>query len=365
MSSSLYVHIPYCKSICTYCDFCKMLYQESQVYAYLDALEKELKKVYRNEPLKTIYIGGGTPSCLSIDELTRLFEILETVQKKDNIEYTIECNFDTIDKDKLDLFKRVGINRISFGIETIHKKLELFLGRNNNKNHIKKMIQYAKSIGIVNINVDLMYALKDETLNDLETDIDFILSLDVPHISTYSLIIEKNTCLYIQKEIPIDSDMDALMYEKICKKLRKCGYLHYEISNFAKPGYESRHNINYWQNLSYYGIGLGAASYYDGKRMTNTRSITKYLKKNVILTCEHLSKMDTMIYEVILRLRLATGINLEEFYEKYNVSIDEVFCYQSLIEKNLLKLNGKYLIIPEEKFYISNYIIEEFIYGKK
>lgn len=342
-----------------------MLYNPKQIELYLDSLEKELKGVYQNEILKTIYIGGGTPSCLSIEELKKLFRILNTVQKSSDIEYTIECNFDTIDEGKLDLFQEVGINRLSFGIETIQKKQERYLGRNNDINHIKRMIKYAKKIGFININVDLIYALKDESLDDLVKDLEFVLSLDVAHISTYSLMIEKNTLLYLKGEKPIESDDDALMYEMICKRLREAGYEHYEISNFAKPTYQSRHNLNYWHNHPYYGIGLGASSYYNEKRITNTRSITKYLNGCYILEIESVSKQDAILYEALLQLRLANGILIEEFNNKYGQSIEKVFFYQPLVEMGLIKMDGKSLRIPEDKFYISNYIIEEFIYGKE
>ena len=252
MSTSLYVHIPYCKSICTYCDFCKMYYHHDQVEAYLLTLEKELKSVYKQEKLKTIYIGGGTPSCLSLEELQHLFRILDYVKKDTEYEYTIECNFDSISKEKLDLFLEVGINRLSFGIETIDPKQMTYLGRHNTKENIFFFISYAKELGFTNINVDLIYALPGETLAILERDLKFLLSLDVTHISTYSLMLEKNTLLSLKKEVVIDSELDASMYEYIVKTLKQHGYDHYEISNFSKPGFSSKHNLTYWHNQEYY-----------------------------------------------------------------------------------------------------------------
>ncbi len=365
MTTSLYIHIPYCNTICTYCDFCKMFYNETQTEKYLDSLKEELKEVYRQEKLKTIYIGGGTPSCLSINNLKKLLSMIETVKKEENVEYTIECNFSSTTKEKLDLLKSYGINRLSFGLETINKKGEEYLGRKNNLNHVRKIISYAKQIGLTNINIDLIYAYKNQTKKDLEQDIDFILSQDPSHISTYSLIIEKNTKLAIKKEKPIDSELDYEMYELICKKLKEAGYLHYEISNFAKPGYKSRHNLVYWHNENYYGIGLGAAFYHNNKRGKNTRSITKYLKGIYHLEYENIKKEDKMIYEVILNLRLTKGINKKDFFKKYNIKIEEVFSYHHLVDIKLLLEEGDYLKIPEDKIYISNYIIEEFIYGKE
>lgn len=365
MVTSLYVHIPYCKSICTYCDFCKMYYNSQQVGLYLDTMAQELHRLYQGEALKTIYIGGGTPSCLSLEELVKLFQILDRVEKDDDVEYTIECNFDSITKEKLDLFQNSGINRISFGLETINKKQEKYLGRKNELDHIREMIRYAKHIGITNINVDLIYALKNQTQKQLEEDIQFILALDVPHISTYSLMIEKNTILAINGEVSIDPEVDANMYQIICEQLKKAGYCHYEISNFAKKGYESKHNLVYWNNQYYYGIGLGASAYYPNKRITNTRSIQHYLQQEAIVEQESISKNEAMIYEVILGLRLIEGISKIDFYEKYEIDIENVFSYQHLIKNELLKEENGYLKIPEDRLYISNYIIEEFIYGKE
>lgn len=365
MTSSFYVHIPFCKTICTYCDFCKMYYDSKQVDAYFSSLEKELTTRYQGEVIHTLYIGGGTPSVLSTKELKRLFGILDRVQKSDDIEYTIECNFDSMSKEKLDLFASVGINRLSFGLETVQQPLEDFLGRRNDKEQIRSMISYAKSIGISNINLDLMYALKGETLDDLHQDLAFLVSLDVPHISTYSLMIEKNTILSIRGEKSIDSEMDAMMYEEICAFLKKRGYSHYEISNFAKRGYFSRHNLAYWQNECYYGIGLGASSYLGNLRTVNTRSIGRYLKGEFVLEQEELSKKDVMIYEVMLALRLTTGISLLRFQQKFGKSLEEVFPYQEFVKQGLFFLEDGCLKIPEERLYVSNYIIEEFIYGKE
>lgn len=365
MISSLYVHIPYCKSICTYCDFCKMFYQEEQANCYLEELNKELMTVYQGEELKTIYIGGGTPSCLNINQLKKLFKILDQTKKSKDLEFTIECNFDSIDSIKLDLLKEAGINRLSFGLETVQKRQEEYLGRDNNQDHIRSIIAYAKQVGLTNINIDLMYALKEETIEELEKDISFILSLDVPHISTYSLMIEEHTLLKLQGNEPIDSDLDAKMYEFICRKLQEYGYKHYEISNFAKDPFFSSHNLTYWKNMSYYGIGLGAASYYNNKRISNTRSITKYLQGDYVLEVENLTEKETMEYEIILRLRLKEGISKEQFFKKFHKKLEDVFCYQELLKNHLLQQEGDYVKIPEDKFYISNYIIEEFIYGKE
>ena len=201
MVKSCYIHIPFCKKICSYCDFCKIFYNEQLVDKYLISLEKEIDSLYQNEVLDTIYIGGGTPSSLNLNQLEKLFGIINKLNKSKTIEYTIECNFETMSNEKLELFKKYGINRLSFGIESINEDNQKLLERENKKEEIINIIKTAKSLGFNNINVDLMYALPNETLEVLNKDIDFTLSLDIEHISTYSLIIEEHTKLYINNYI--------------------------------------------------------------------------------------------------------------------------------------------------------------------
>ena len=254
MIKNCYIHIPFCEKICSYCDFCKIYYNEKVVDKYLDSLEKEIKSLYQNESLETIYIGGGTPSCLSLKQLKKLFEILTILKKDKNIEYTIEGNFESTTKEKLLLYKQYGINRLSFGIETTNKNNLKFLNRTLSKKQAKEIITYAKEIGLNNINVDLIYALPNETISDLKKDLDFILELDIPHLSTYSLIIEDNTILKLNNIKNINEDLDNEMYETICKYMKNNNYIHYEISNFSKENYESHHNLCYWNNKEYYFV---------------------------------------------------------------------------------------------------------------
>lgn len=357
MIKSCYIHIPFCKDICAYCDFCKLKYHKKFINKYLDALEKEIHSTYHNEELETIYIGGGTPSILSLDELKRLFNIISVLKKSDKVEYTIEGNFESTTKEKLELYKEVGINRLSFGIESMNPNNLLFLQREEEPNKIEEVLKYARLLGFNNINLDLMYALPTENLFILENDINYLLSLDVEHISTYSLIIEDHTILKINNVKNIEQEKDLEMYELICKKLKENGFLHYEISNFAKAGFESKHNKTYWQNNEYYGFGVGASSYINNERINNTRSITKYCQNEFIKEKEVLSEKDKIEYEVILNLRMNTGIDLDLFLKKYNKELKEYYDYEQLIEDKLLCLNKNHLFIPENKWYISNEII--------
>ena len=360
MINNSYIHIPFCKKICSYCDFCKVLYNKKYVNLYLDALEQEIKKIYKGDIQKTIYIGGGTPSSLDLDELERLFNILNILKKDSNVEYTIECNFSTITYEKLKLFKKYGINRLSFGIESISPRILKILERDEKKDIIKSVMNMARNLGFSNINLDLMYAIETETLEELDEDLDFILSLNPEHISTYSLIIEKNTTLYLRNTKEIDEDLDYTMYNRICSKLKK-RYNHYEISNFSKKGYQSKHNLCYWKNKQYYGFGVSSASYRDNVKYSNTKSITNYLKNQYSYYTEKLSIDDKMSYEMILGLRLLTGVSKKDFYKKYNVKIDEYFNIESLLRNNLLKESDTHYFINEEKLYISNEILLSFI----
>ena len=357
MIKSCYIHIPFCNSICSYCDFCKMYYQKEMVDKYLSALEKEILNNYKYEELDTIYIGGGTPSCLDEEELERLLSILDTFKRSKDCEYTIEGNFESTSLEKLKIYKRHGINRLSFGVESIDFNNLEILGRSVDINIIPSVIKNARELGFSNINVDLMYAIPGEDISVLEKDLDFVLSLDVEHVSTYSLMIEEHTVLGIRKTKNIIEDLDYQMYQVICRKMRDNGYIHYEISNFARDGYYSRHNTCYWNNDYYYGFGLGACSYVHDKRISNTKSFHRYLMGDFVKDIEYLSENDKIEYEIIVNLRKKEGINLIKFQEKYGSMLSYFYNYYELLSDKLLVEDDNYLFIPEDKWYISNEII--------
>ena len=356
---SIYIHIPFCSSICTYCDFAKLYYNSKWVNSYLDSLAKEIKSIYKNEVIKTIYIGGGTPSSLNIEELNRLFEIIKEFKLDNDYEFTIECNIENIDKEKALLFYKKGVNRISIGVQTFNPKYLKFLGRNHTKEEVIKKIDMLKDIGFNNINIDLMYAFPSETLEELEEDINEFLKLDINHISTYSLMIEPNTIIYNKRINSIEEEIDADMYKLINKKLNK--YHHYEISNYAIKGYESRHNLIYWNNMEYYGFGLGASGYIDNKRYTNTRNFNKYTNGNYIDEEHILDKNEKIENEFILGLRKIEGINKQGFKDKYNLDINKIDIIKRLINMNKLIDNGTNIYINYDMIYISNTILCEFI----
>ena len=275
MVKSVYIHIPFCKNICTYCDFCKMYYNENWIDKYLESLDNEIKENYKNEKISTLYLGGGTPSCLPVIYLKKLFKIIDKINLDNNYEFTIECNIEDITEEKLKLFTLNKVNRLSIGIQSFNNKILKYLGRNYNSDIIDKKIKLAKKY-FDNINIDLIYAVKNQTIKDLKDDIDRFLKLDISHISCYSLMIENNTILSNNNEKYIDEDLDRNMYDLICGKLKE-KYNHYEISNFAKKGYESKHNLSYWNNNEYYGFGLSASGYINNIRYTNTKNLSKYI----------------------------------------------------------------------------------------
>ena len=354
---SVYVHIPFCNSICSYCDFCKVLNYDNWNTPYLDALKREISEYYEDDVVKTIYIGGGTPSCLSEENINYLFKILSVIKRREDAEITFECNINDITKEKLNVLKNNGVNRISIGVESFNKYNLKLLNRKHDKKDIFDKVNLCKECGFDNINVDLIYALPTEDMMVLRKDISLLLKLDVDHISTYSLIIENNTALYNKKVKNINEELDAKMYKYICKKLNKKGYVHYEVSNFARNGKESRHNLTYWNNEEYYGFGVGAHGYINNMRYENTRSLSKYMNDNYRLEELLVSNQEEMENEVILGLRKLKGISVNEFERKYQRSIFEAFNLEKAILKSYLVQKGDYLYIPEDKIYIMNEII--------
>lgn len=359
MVKSAYIHIPFCNNICSYCDFCKLLYNKNFVKKYLDALEKEIINNYNNEILDTIYVGGGTPSSLSVSELNKLFSIIKIFKLSKEYEFTFEVNIEDITEEKLEILKGNKVNRLSIGIESFNDKYLKYLGRNYTSDIINEKVELAKKY-FDNINVDLMYALKNESLNDLEEDIDKILKLDIKHISCYSLIIEKNTKLYIDNTKYISDDLDSDMYDLIDKKLEN-KYHRYEVSNYSITSYESRHNLTYWKNNEYYGFGLGAAGYIDNIRYTNTRNLSKYISGSYERQEEVLTKEDKIKYEFILGLRLTSGINKYNFNKKYGININEIEIIKELINKGLLIDDKINIYVPKKYFYVLNYILVNFV----
>ena len=357
---NLYIHIPFCNRICSYCDFCKIIYSTDLVDKYLNELQNEISKRYKGELLETIYIGGGTPSSLTVLQLQKLFNIISNLKLSDLYEFTIEFNIEDITEEKLLLLKNNKVNRISIGIETINSKFYDLLGRYNEEKNTINKIELCKKY-FENINIDLMYGFNNQTIEDLDKDLDFFLKLNIPHISIYSLILEEHTKLFVKKYLPINEEVESNMYYHIINRLKENGFNHYEISNVSKEGFDSKHNLCYWNNDKYHGFGLGASGYIGNERYSNTRSINNYLKGNYVVESEFLTKKDEMQYEMICGLRKKEGISKEKFFKRFDIAIEEVFDIDKLLKDNFLEEEKGYFRIPEDKLYISNQILINFI----
>ena len=358
---AVYIHIPFCTTLCSYCDFCKMFYNGDWVDKYLEALANEIDTHYQGEIVKTLYIGGGTPSCLSCDQLNQLFLIIHKFKYVSDLEFTFECNINDIDSDLLRILINNGVNRLSLGIESFNLTSLKFLNRHHVYEDVYNKIELIKSMVINNINVDLMYAIPGEDIKDLKADLDKIISLAPTHISTYSLMIEDHTLLGIKRVKPIEEDLDYEMYKLINSILTKAGYRQYEISNYAKEGYESKHNLTYWDNEEYYGFGLGASGFINNIRYDNTKSLNNYLRGDYRLTEEFMTMPKNMENEMILGLRKIRGVSLEKFKHKYGLDLESVFEIEEMLKGGkLIKNNGR-ISIACEQIYISNDILINFI----
>ncbi len=362
MNKGAYIHIPFCKSICSYCDFCKMFYKKDWADKYLIALKDEIEDRYHNDPLRTIYIGGGTPSCLDSTQLEYLLKMVNHLNISSLEEFTIECNLNDITEEFLELITKYNVSRLSIGIESFNPYILKKLNRDHTFKDAEEKIKLCRKYNIKNINLDLIYAVSGTNLKDLKEDLKLFLKLKPNHISTYSLIIEDNTLLKINETESISDEEDYEMYEYICKTLKSKGFNHYEISNFALRGYESKHNLIYWHNEEYYGFGLGAASYIDKVRGQNHRNLTKYLNNDYGNDFTLIGKETQMDNEIMLGLRLIKGINIKKFQEKYNEDIYEVYpIIKDLIkEKDLIKKKDNIFINPE-RLYIMNEILIKII----
>lgn len=357
---SAYIHIPFCKNICSYCDFCKNFYDKKIVMKYLYKLEEEIKEKYNGCGLKTLYIGGGTPSCLDIEELNRLLKIIDIFNLEKDYEFTFECNYEDITKEKLELLKQMKVNRLSVGIQSFNDKFSKFLNRKINYIEMKKNILLCKKY-FDNISVDLMFGLENQSFEDIKIDIKKIASLDIKHVSVYSLIKEEHTKLYIDNYKEIDDDILNRMYYFIIDELKKYGFYQYEISNFSKKGYESKHNMTYWKNNRYYGFGAGASGFILNTRYNNTKSIYNYLNNNFIVQNEVIDNDQLIKDEVMLNLRMTCGINKEEFKDKYNCDIKDIFDLQYLLSSGFLKENKTSIYIPKKYLFVSSEIILKII----
>ena len=385
----LYIHIPFCKSKCRYCDFCSFRAEEETIHAYLGKLKEELifwgKKLAARDVV-TVFIGGGTPSYLRREDIQMICEtIFEHFHICEDAEITIEANPGTVDLKKLCTYRENGINRISFGLQsTVKEELE-YLGRIHTYEEFLQSFDWARQAGFLNINVDLMSAVPKQTLTSYEENLRKIAKLSPEHISAYSLIIEEGTPFYednkLEELLPSEED-EVLMYRMTEKILNEYGYDKYEISNYAKPGYECRHNLGYWERREYLGLGLGASSLIAEHRFCNTDKMDVYIRLNKTVDPDGkkeeskkavwekaeevsvLSVQEQMEEFMFLGLRKTDGVSEKSFFETFGVQIDTVYGETiGKLEKERLLIKEKGQIrLTERGVDISNYVMSEFLF---
>ncbi|CAM3432739.1 radical SAM family heme chaperone HemW [Nosocomiicoccus ampullae] len=368
---SLYIHIPFCNRICAYCDFNKFLIKNQPVDEYVDMLIKELSFL-EDKNLKTIYVGGGTPTALNMNQLEKL---LKYIKENFNVsdEYTFEANPDELTTEKISLLKDYGVNRVSLGVQTFNNKLLEVLGRTHNFDDIYTSINHMEKIGLDNYSIDLMYNLPGEEMSDIEDSLKNIQILKPKHISWYSLIIEKHTIFYNKiksGQLNIaSSEVEGERYHRVMQGLKDIGYHQYEISNFSsKPEFESSHNKTYWKNNEYYGAGAGSHGYVNGQRYFNVKPVPHYINRmkedtNAVKDIHTLSKKEMYEEEMFLNLRLNKGLRINQFKEKYGVSLFDI--YQNVIDKhvtsNNLEIRNGYLRLTEQGKVVGNDVFIDFL----
>lgn len=375
----IYVHIPFCKRKCSYCDFKSFSnIDEINQKKYVDALIKEIQNSQNTNKyiVTTIYIGGGTPSFINE---TYIKDILQAIYKKweikNDVEITIEVNPGTITKEKLEAYKNMGINRLSIGLQSTNNYLLNKIGRIHSYEEFIENYILARKIGFENINIDLMLALPEQNMEDLMQSVKKVINLNPEHISIYSLILEENTELWKKvknkEENLVEDDLEREMYWKSKKAFETAGYIHYEISNYAKPGFESKHNKNCWSQKQYLGFGIAAHSYFNGKRFYNVEDLNKYItnieknefKNNIIIEEENRTKEEIAKEYMMLGLRKIEGVSISEFQRKFELNPLFYFRFEisKLQEMDLIEVDLDNIRLTKKGLDLANIVFEEFI----
>ena len=383
----IYIHIPFCKKKCKYCDFVSFENMEDSIYEkYINKLLNEIDDIFNKDSKKykeinysfinsrsidTIYIGGGTPSY--IDEKF-IGKILKKIKEKfnvlENAEITIEINPGTVNKEKLEYYKCIGINRLSIGLQTTQNRLLNLIGRIHTYEEFLEVYKLARECGLKNINVDLMLALPTQTMDELVESLIKVINLKPEHISLYSLILEENTVL--EKEISsgnlklLSEEMERKMYWKTKRLLEKNKYIQYEISNFSREGYKSKHNENCWNQNEYLGFGIAAHSYINNTRYSNTNKLNEYLEKyidDVYSVQEKQTKEDKIKEYMILKLRTIEGIKISEFEQKFGINLFLAFRFEieKLVNQGLIEIDLDNIFLTQKGLDFANIVYEEFI----
>ena len=373
----IYIHIPFCKQKCFYCDFCSFANKNEMQEKYVETVINEIKNITHKEKytVTTIYLGGGTPSILNPDYIKSILqEIKSSFEILDDAEITIEINPGTVNEEKLKKYKEYGINRLSIGLQSANDKILKKIGRIHDYKQFEETFFYARKCGFKNINVDLMIGLPTQAVEDVKQTLEKIIQKNPEHISVYSLIIEEGTIiekLINENKLQLpDEETERIMYWTVVNELKENGYNQYEISNFSKKTYESKHNTNCWKQKQYIGLGTSAHSYLNKKRYSNTNNIEEYIKniqennisKNITIH-EEQTEESTMNEYMLLGLRMIQGININEFKQKFK--IDPTIKYKEILEKlqkeNLIQITKTSIKLTKQGINFGNIVWEEFI----
>ena len=369
--TSAYVHIPFCTQICYYCDFSKVFIKNQPVDSYLEHLLEEFQS-YDIQKLSTLYIGGGTPTALSAPQLEVLLDgLTKNLDLSVLEELTIEANPGDLDADKIAVLKNSAVNRVSLGVQTFDDKMLKKIGRSHLEKDIYENLDRLKLAGFDNISIDLIYALPGQTMEQVKENVAKAIGLDIPHMSLYSLILENHTVFMNRMrrgKLPLPKEeLEAEMFEYIIEELERAGFEHYEISNFSKPSFESRHNLMYWDNAEYYGIGAGASGYVNGIRYKNHGPIRHYLSAveegNARIIEEHLSQKEQMEEEMFLGLRKKSGVSMVRFEEKFGRSFDGLYgeIVKDLVQQGLMQIEGDRVRMTKRGLFLGDTVAERFI----
>lgn len=375
MVTSAYIHIPFCEKLCHYCDFTKFFYDEQMADEYLIALEKEISTAIQQpgKKMKTIFVGGGTPTALNNRQLLKLVKMIATYYDLSNIEeYTFEANPGDLTKEKIDILASHGVNRISMGVQDFNDEMLEKLGRLHRVKDVYQNVNDLQNAGITNISIDLMFSLPNQTMEHFSKSLEEALSFKLPHYSAYSLQIEPKTVFYQRYKkgtlTKPPEEVEADMYALLRQRMNEEGRNQYEISNFAITGYESKHNLTYWNNEYYYGFGAGASGYLPGYRTINIRPFPAYVKEaeasgKPVLYTDKITKKERMEEEMFLGLRKSEGVSLSLFQTKYLINPNEIFreTFKKLTQRGWLEQRGDFVRLTEEGKPFGNEVFQEFL----
>lgn len=376
MIKAAYIHIPFCEHICHYCDFNKVFLKGQPVDEYLNSLAKEMELQLIEAPteeLHSIFIGGGTPTALNEQQLEKLCRIIkDQLPYNSETEFTFEANPGDLSEEKLRILHDAGVNRISFGVQTFNEELLKKIGRVHRAKDVFLSIETAKKTGFENISIDLIYSLPGQTLKDFKETLQTAFSLNIKHYSGYSLIIEPKTVFYnLMRKGQLHSpgeDVEAEMFETLMEEMDKHGFKQYEISNFSKPGYESRHNLTYWNNEWYYGFGAGAHGYVNGNRQSNHGPLKKYMELTnagqlPILDTHQVTNTEQIEEEMFLGLRKTEGVSIARFIEKYTENPVMLFENEikNLVARELILVSENQIQLTKKGRLLGNEVFQSFI----